>query len=816
VSRLTEPEVEALIKSIRTNVTTLRAELMAHIRQSTKIRSGSASTRGATHTGSGVLSTGSATVSGSGTVVPASNNPPVWQTVPAIEFTQGTAANYSVAGLVSDADLDTLTITHNGATLPDGVTYDSANKRFSYNGSGAAGSTSGHQLTADDGADDTVVEFGLTSTSTGTKPFCFGHPFKRGDIPQGRDIVANIPEFQANVLNRWSDGSVKFALLSGRISLTADVTSYIDLKAGSASSGTALTEANLQALGPTASIQCGGFGTVTLGSLIGQTSTGRTVPGLVRTRISGPYMSEFHYYSPVGVDNHLAVWFFVRLFVGNHIEIETVVENGWLNVTGPTLKSYTPTLTINGSTRSLGVVSVSHYHHSRWGFPAWHGTDPAVTPKHDAAYLRSTGLVPRYGWTSPSSSAFTGITQTIVPFQVANLPTSPDSMGSGGYSDHIGLQPRWDALYCTSADSRAYNGCLANSYSLGRYSVHYRDEGTMRPLAFSSYPNLVVNQTGSGIDSLGASSTNTYTPAPSGAVSDTYVSSHHPSWGFLAYLITGRWSFMEEVQFCATLNYLKNTNTNRNQSQGVFLANAGANQARGAAWSIRTLAQALCVTPDGDTLQDEFKASLQYNIEYYRDNYVGSANNLGLIMQYTNYASGSGKTNWATWQDDFFTAVLGWAQDMGLPLDPSYVVKLSELMTWKCLSPVGRTGGQSPLQWCFRSAANYNIQVAPTEGFASIAAYNAGVHANWGAAYVANFGTNSDCSSGSALLGGNIDSDGMQESYWANFIPAIAAAVNHGASGASTGWARLSGASNWTSKTDGFNDNPTWGVVPRS
>jgi hypothetical protein len=811
VSRLTEPEVEALIKSIRTNVTTLRAELMAHIRQSTKIKSQPSSTRGATHTGSGVLSTGSATVSGTGTVVPATNNPPVWQSVPDIAFTQGTAANFSVAGFVSDADNDTLTITHNGATLPSGVTYNATEKRFEYDGVGAAGSTTGHQLSADDGADDTVVEFGLTSTSTGTKPFCFGHPFKRGDIPQGRDIVANIPDFQATVVNRWPDGSAKFAILAGRIALTADTTRYIDLKAGTANAGTALTLANLQSLLPAASIQLGSFGTVNLSSLIGQTATSKATPGLFRTRISGPFMSEFHFYSPVGVDNHLAVWFYVRLFSGNEIEIETCVENGWLNVSGPTAKTYTPTLTINGSTRSLGVGSVNHYHHTRWAFPQWHGTDPAVTPAHDAAYLRSTGLVPNYGWTNPTSAAFSGMTSTIVPFQQGNWESS---QGSAGYSPEIGLLPKWEALYCTSADSRAYNATICNGYALGRFSIHYRDEGTLRPLAFSSYPNLVT--TDNGISATGVSSINTHTPTATGGVNGSMATSHHPSWGYLPYLLTGRWYFLEEVQFCATLNFLKQTDVTRNYTQGLLLATAGANTARGAGWALRTLAQAICVTPDDDSLQTELVNSYQYNIDYYHTNYVGSANNLGFPFAYGEYEPGSAYHTLSPWMDDFITMSLGFGIDMALPLSSGSVTKQTQLMLWKSQCPVGRAGGQSPTQWCYRSAAPYQLRVAPAGPYATIAAFNAAVWSDWGVAYGHNIGTNNDCSSGSTLLDGNIQSDGFQVSYWGNYLPALSAAVNVGAPGAAAAYARISGASNWAQYTAAFNDNPLWGIVPRT
>jgi len=82
---------------------------------------------------------------------PASNLPPVWQTVPTVSFTQGVASSVSIAAYASDPNGDALTITKNAIALPAGVTYDAAGKRFVYDGNGAVGSTSGHVLTADDG-----------------------------------------------------------------------------------------------------------------------------------------------------------------------------------------------------------------------------------------------------------------------------------------------------------------------------------------------------------------------------------------------------------------------------------------------------------------------------------------------------------------------------------------------------------------------------------------------------------------------------------------------------------------------------------------
>jgi hypothetical protein len=59
--------------------------------------------------------------------------------------------------------------------------------------------------------------------------------------------------------------------------------------------------------------------------------------------------------------------------------------------------------------------------------------------------------------------------------------------------------------------------------------------------------------------------------------------------GYLAYLITGRFYFMEEMQFAATVLYLKQSSSQRQASAGIIRSNAGANTTRGMGWAMRTL-----------------------------------------------------------------------------------------------------------------------------------------------------------------------------------------------------------------------------------
>lgn len=83
--------------------------------------------------------------------IPPANHPPVWTTMPNVNFTKGVAASFSIAPFVSDADIgDVVTLTFQGA-LPAGVTFDGPGKRLVYDGVGAVAQTMGNTLIADDG-----------------------------------------------------------------------------------------------------------------------------------------------------------------------------------------------------------------------------------------------------------------------------------------------------------------------------------------------------------------------------------------------------------------------------------------------------------------------------------------------------------------------------------------------------------------------------------------------------------------------------------------------------------------------------------------
>ena len=637
-------------------------------------------------------------------------------------------------------------------------------------------------------------------------PYTVGQALKQGEVPSGSTLVADSGSLQVVVKNRWPDGSAKFALLSGRTDLSANSWKSIGLSVASApAAATPVSSADLNATGMSASVQFGSFGTASWNA--GEWGTP------VQTVASGPEMSAFTYRKPIGSDAHLVAWLEVRAYKGGRVEVLPWIENGYLKVAGPTAKSAVASFTLGGSQRFSQSLSLMNHQRavlaSGTTLTHWFGgTDPQVTPRHNTPYLMATKLVPNYrGVTSASSPLFASLVTSYTPLAQSNFQSD---MGATGYDPAIGLLPEWDVAYLTSGgDPRAYRAVLINGYAAGRYGTHYRDETTQRPLRFSSHPTLVMSE-GSGVVAIGSSSTNSYTPAVSGGTPPLYDSPHHPSMGYMAYLLSGWNYYLEETQLLATANYLKNSDDIRRASKGVIETATGSNATRGAAWALRTLVQAATLTPDSDALHTEFVTSVTENINHYHGRYVAKANNpLGIVEPYQHYTS-SDPWSAASWMDDFFTGTFGYLKELQV-YDSAAQTKLDQFLAWKYKAVIGRLGGSGSGEYSYRYGAQYTLNVAPSNS-ADFVSGTGPWYASWGEV-ARSMGLATSGNLGEPLESGY---PLAPTGYWGNLMPAISYAVDHGATGAAEAYNRIVSASNFSTQLAGYNDQPVWSVKPRT
>jgi hypothetical protein len=664
--------------------------------------------------------------------------------------------------------------------------------------------------------------FSLIAAISGSAlPFTLGQAFRQGEVPSGSTLQADTADFQAVVKNRWTDGSVKFALLSGHADLAANTWLDVGLHVAAAVAAppSALALSDLRATGIRAAIDYGSNG--------GASWSNADWDSPAQPWVTGPQMSSWVYRKPIGSDAHLVAWLEVRLYKSGRVEVLPWIENGYLNVPNPGQRSGTASFTLGSSQRFSQPLTLLNHQRavlaSGTTLTHWLGGDPQVVPRHDTAHLMSTRLVPNYWAATPSTSPLlAGLPTRYTPLSEGSFPPG-NGMGHTGYDSSIGLLPEWDAAYLTSSgDLRARTAIIINGYAAGRFGIHYRDETTNRPLAFSTYPKLVMGE-GSGVANIGDTGGGSHTPTSGGTAPPYFAMSHHPSMGYMAYLLTGWSYFLEQTQFLATANHLLNGWSIRQQSQGVFESRSGAGSTRGAAWALRTLAQAAAITPDQDPLRAEFVASVDANIAHYHQRYVATASNaLGVVQPYGPYYTddvpwthpGLVPFRVATWMDDFFTASFGYLQELRVYSAPMQA-KVDAFFAWKCRAVLGRLGGSGSDRFSYRYAGQYVLPVGTSMSGTDWLAGTGPWYADWGdVARAIELPTAGEA--GSTLINGLGGVDETPEGYFSNILPALSYAVDLGVPGAPACYERLTSAPNSSVHASGYQDEPVWGISPRS
>jgi hypothetical protein len=226
-------------------------------------------------------------------------------------------------------------------------------------------------------------------------------------------------------------------------------------------------------------------------------------------------------------------------------------------------------------------------------------------------------------------------------------------------------------------------------------------------------------------------------------------------------------------------------------------------QVRGQAWSLRTLGQAAYITPDGHPLKRALNTILDSNLAWYNATYSDNAqaNKLGVIVNGPAVIY-KGSTAIAPWQDDFFTAAVGYVAELGFK-------DAERLLKWKVRFPIGRMTGDGV---CWMAGANYTWTVRPSP--------SAPLFESIGEAYAASVGPDVaalPCASerlAAALKQKPGDMGGYAAEtagFPSNMQPALAYAANAGGAAGRKAWAQFMARS---VKPD-YGLGPPFAIVPR-
>ena len=705
----------------------------------------------------------------------------------------------------------------------------------------------------------------LTLSGAGIAPraWTFGFPCREGDFPS--TLRAPGAALQVDVRNRWGDGSVKLAVISG-ITAPGELVFVSDDDAPTGAAPVAAPEDAWLARNVRLTVDGDEFFP--------------SASALVEKDF-GHVMSEFVYVVPVR--GSLTARWTIRVYANGAAEVETLVENSgvlreqrsedyavqvWVGgrktfeerVGTPFWKtpdvraadnvfrfpasseaerfpegtklliggeeftvvkaeyvSRGTNVTVDKTLPPIGftVFICGHPVKSRWSRTDWIGNDAPFVPAFNPAYLMSTKLVPHFYTAdgAPDSRRLSGLPVPDAPFRRGNYPVS---MGASGTNSEPCRKEA--AFFIKTQDARAWNSMIAHAHAAGRYGIFYRDETTGKPLEYAKFPKHVFSgsATFSGVSAATGSSR---FPAGSGLKGPRYAKSHAPQLSYVAYILTGRRSFAETVEFQAQVGWwVCNRADSAFEGARCAVAAHGSFSHRAAAWSIRAMGEACVVLPDSEPRRAQYVRQLEKTLAYYQHHFVGK-NALGAVTPSSGYSGGTRAfTAQATFQEGFFTVgVVGaWFLAGHLITDP----RCKEFVVWRCGLQVGRTGTVAS-GYPYQDAASVyapKLAVGYWCGPTKNVEFNANCYPTWLEAYIATYGREPETIVDPKLLGTSsrrpttmARSDAHD---WAIHASALAYAVDLGAPGARAAWDRMTSAPNWS--PSGFRNYPDWGIVPRS
>jgi len=563
----------------------------------------------------------------------------------------------------------------------------------------------------------TTVHFENTSSTVQNNvPVTFGQVFAPSHVASNASLVGHLAggvtvPLQLDVKARHPDGSVRHAVISAILpSVGAKQTVAMTLDRGAAAvTNTAGNVSSLLGAGFTTSFSA------TINGVRYTASADELMKAAApKAWLSGSTVNEWEVSAPLknsagAAHPHLSARFSVRWYEAvRKARVDVVIENNWAYEAAPQNLTYAAEVLVGGKA-VYTKASLEHYHHARWRkLFWWNGSAPEVNVKHDSAYLIASRALPNYDQTlSIPESVLTDLNKrwSGAAIEPMGAGLAAPYMPTTGGRDDIGLMPQWSVVHLLSMDRRARDVTLGTAEQAGSFSAHYRDKNTGQPVSLIDFPYMTlvgtpgdtVNPATKKAEAFPACASTTACKTPY-----THDVSHQPAFAYLPYMLTGDHFFLEELQFWGMYNLFNSNPAYRENIKGLLRPE----QVRGQAWALRTLAEAAYITPDSDRLKEHFNRILDSNLDWYNTEYPNNpnANKLGVIVN--GYAViYTGSRGVAPWQDDFFTAAVGHAHELGF-------TKATSLLKYKATFPIQRMVGQDA---CYIRGAMYSMIVRDSD-----------------------------------------------------------------------------------------------------
>lgn len=435
-----------------------------------------------------------------------------------------------------------------------------------------------------------------------------------GVVPFGSQVGStDDASMRSSILSTHSDGSAAVVVVAGSITVTTNQSRSLALNVAAGGAGAALTTSAISALVSNVSVAFGAtYGTASISSF--------TTPERTWWSNNQVICARYRVAAPFGGTSLEAV-IDIHAYSGRAL-VEVVVENCRMSSASPTkpvAASYTSAVvSVNGSTLATvngnGGPEGSHAALRSWYASTWIGGDPGLRVTQLYTDLQQHPLL--FKCARANTADMSVYTDVYTPW--ATLRQRATNMGGTGDSPSLGSLPLWESHFLASGDYRAAKATEANALAILGYNVNYRDSTT----------GLVPEQTQLVGKAQGGSTQNWPRQQPGGGSGAMeWEAAHQPAAGLMAFICRPSPVYIELAQKICVWNATWSGEAGNiagwpgsggevwgnTDYTGVF---GNPFQFRARAWSMRALAHATFLSPDGSAWKAGGKYWLDRNRFY--------------------------------------------------------------------------------------------------------------------------------------------------------------------------------------------------------
>jgi chitodextrinase len=488
---------------------------------------------------------------------------------------------------------------------------------------------------------NTITITETTGSAQTNYPVQIGRPFVQGELPSGQLPQAfinnsGIPT-QVDVKERWSDGSLKHAIISFLIStLSANQSVVVTFASGATVGNTPISKTEmLNNYNFDAQMVMTGGITATPSArqvITDWDGSSNSDLGPVKIWTSGPIAttviladhSSARKYD-VGSDANRSIRpiFDVTFWSGiNKAKVRFIAEDS--NTIALQDQTYNLALTLGQASPQTVYTKTNMLQHvgSRWTKEFWLGGTPsAINLDNNLAYVEQTKFIPNFdsSKTIPSSvisSDYATWNSTAKDLYDGGLWAK--YMPQSGGRPEIGPYPKWTVQWLYTGDKRSKEIAFTQANLAAAWPMHLREgnsakvfdqagivNGLGKVLSIAGRPTLQLWDDSYTYSNTSVTDRITPVGTKTNGSSDPYQGwwsdgAHQPDAFSPEYALSGDYFYLEEMQFWAGYSAARYNGNGVSYSRGPTGKEGGIDdEVRGEAWVFRNRVQTAFMTPDG-------------------------------------------------------------------------------------------------------------------------------------------------------------------------------------------------------------------------